>query len=111
MAQEGIDAVLAASVFEQEIVVLFMDEGVWQLHNHQQGGQLHTDPMKNPAERKNIAAQIQSFPLYDIEQIYIDETALDKFSIPADEILMNPHLANESMIRSLIKESSTVLTY
>jgi len=110
-AQEGIDAALASSIFDQDISVLFMDEGVWQLHNHQQshGIKLENIPGKN--ERKNIAAQLESFPLYDIKNIHVDGKALKQFSIPKNELILKPSLVNDKKIRSLIASNDIVLTY
>jgi len=110
-AQEGIDAAIAASVFDQTITVLFMDEGVWQLHNHQQSRGIKLEGLHEKVERKNIAAQLESFPLYDIKGIYADSRALKKFSIPKKELILNPALANDKKIRSLIADHDIVLTY
>jgi len=110
-AQEGIDAAMAASVFDQFISVLFMDEGVWQLHNHQQSRGIKLENAKDKVERKNIAAQLESFPLYDIKDIYVDGRALKKFSIPKKELILSPVLANDKKVRSLIASHDVVLTY
>src|SRR5690348_11943084 len=88
-AQEGIDAAMAASVFDQVITVLFMDEGLWQLHNHQQSRGIKLEVAQEKVERKNIAAQLESFPLYDIKDIYVDGRALKKFAIPKKELILN----------------------
>jgi len=110
-AQEGIDAAMAASVFDQSITVLFMDEGVWQLHNHQQSRGIKLEIAHEKVERKNIAAQLESFPLYGIKEIYVDGRALKKFALPKKELILNPALANDKKIRSLIASHDVVLTY
>lgn len=110
-AQEGLDAALAASVFDHDITVLFMDEGVWQLHNHQQSHGIKLGNMQEKLERKNIAAQLDSFSLYDINKIYVDSRALKRFSIKKNELILKPSLVNDKSIRSLIADSDIVLTY
>lgn len=110
-AQEGVDSVLAASVFEQELSVLFMDEGVWQLHNHQQSLGVQRPEAHHPLERKNIAAQLESFPLYDIDKVYADKKSLDQFSIPKKELILKPELLGDKAIRKLIAEHDVVLSY
>ncbi len=111
IAQEGLDTVLAASVFEQDITVLFMDEGVWQLHNHQQSRGLQHPTAHSLMERKNIAAQLEAFPLYDIEKVFVDKKSLKHFSIPSKELVLNPVLLGDKAIRSLIADHEVVLTY
>lgn len=111
-AREGIDAVLAASVFNQHITVLFMDEGVWQLHNHQQSRGITNDSLfSSPRDHKNISAIIESFPLYDINEIFVDNQALDKFKIQHNELILEPELANTEQIRQMIRDCNVVLTY
>lgn len=110
-AQEGIDAALAASAFDQKITVLFMDEGVWQLHNHQQSRGIKLENIQEKVERKNIAAQLESFPLYDIKKIHVDGKALKRFSIPKTELILKPSLVNDKKLRSLIASNDIVLTY
>lgn len=111
IAQEGVDSVLAASVFDQEISVLFMDEGVWQLHNHQQSHGVQRPEVHPPLERKNIAAQLESFPLYDIDKIYADKKSLKSFSIPRKELILKPQILGDKAIRKLIAEHDVVLSY
>ena len=110
-AQEGLDAALAASVFDQKISVLFMNEGIWQLHNHQQSHGVKIENINEKVERKNIAAQLESFPLYDITTIFVDAQAMKKFSIPKNELILKPLPVNDKKIRLLIAENDVVLTY
>lgn len=110
-AQEGVDSVLAASVFEQKLSVLFMDEGVWQLHNHQQSLGVQRAEVHLSLERKNIAAQLESFPLYDIDQVYVDKKSLKRFSISRKELILNPQLLSDKALRQLIAEHDVVLNY
>jgi tRNA 2-thiouridine synthesizing protein C len=74
LARSGLDAALAAAVFEQELVVLFMDEGVWQLLPEQQPADI---------DYKNIASTLESMPLYDIENLHVDSESLRQRNIDA----------------------------
>jgi tRNA 2-thiouridine synthesizing protein C len=111
MAQEGVDSVLAASVFEQDISVLFMDEGLWQLHHHQQSLGIQRLEVHPPMERKNIAAQLDAFPLYDIHKVYADKNSLKHFSMTKKELILKPKLLSDKAIRELIAEHDVVLSY
>jgi tRNA 2-thiouridine synthesizing protein C len=114
-AQEGIDTVLAASVFEQHITVLFMDEGVWQLHAHQQtihnGNSRSKNLIAKRTDRKNIAAQLESFPLYEINEIFVDKKSLDRFQLKKQDLILEPELVDDKKIRQLISDSNIVFTY
>lgn len=110
-AQEGIDAAISASVFDHNITVLFMDEGIWQLHNHQQSHGIKLENIPEKVERKNIAAQLSSFPLYDIQSIYADEKAVKRYAIPKKELILKPLLVSDKKIRDLIADNDVVFTY
>ena len=111
MAQEGIDTVLAASIFNLPCSVLFMYEGIWQLHAHQQSRGIQRESIPMNCERKNIAAQIESFPLYDINNIYLDERSLQTHGLSTAELILEPTELTEAGIESLLHEHDIVLTY
>ena len=111
MAQEGIDCIFAASVFEQSLSVLFMDEGVWQLHNHQQNRGMQRADVPALAERKNISAQIESFSLYDIENVYADKKSVRLFSLSKKDLVIKPAMLGDKEIRNLTAQHEVVLTY
>ena len=67
LARAGLDAALAAAVFDQDLSVLFMDEGIWQLLPDQHSVEI---------DCKSIAGTLDSMPLYDIESFYVDAEAL-----------------------------------
>ena len=77
LARAGLDAALAAAVFEQELSVLFMDEGIWQLLPEQ-----HSEGI----DCKNIAATLESMPLYDIEEFFVETESLVKRGVDASAL-------------------------
>jgi len=60
LSHGALDFALAASVFEQDLTLLFMDEGVWQLLPNQQ------------VDGKSIEKTLDSLPLYDFEELHVD---------------------------------------
>lgn len=85
-AREALDAALAAAVYEQELSLLFMDDGVFQLLENQQA--LNID-------QKNLSSILGALPFYDIEKIYIHQESLEQRQIEKEDLLM---------------ESATILT-
>jgi len=80
LARAGLDAALAAAVFEQDLSVLFMDEGVWQLVPGQQSGEI---------DNKSISSTLESMPLYDIESFYVEALSLRQRGIAAEALNHN----------------------
>ena len=72
LARASLDAALATAVFEQPVSLLFAGNGV-----------LHLLPGQDSAAVgvKNIGKLLGSLPLYDIEQVYVDEAAARRYNI------------------------------
>lgn len=60
--REGVDALLAASAYCEDITVLFTGDGVYQLLQGQQPQDILS---------KDYAPMLKLFDLYDIEQVYV----------------------------------------
>lgn len=63
LVTSGLDAAMAAGAFGQKVSVLFTGAGVLQLLAQQ----------SPPADARHVGKTLASFPLYDIENIYVDQ--------------------------------------
>lgn len=66
LARGALDAALAAAVFEQDISLLFMDDGIWQLIAQQR---------TEAAFTKSVEKTLRSLELYDVEQLYFEQAS------------------------------------
>ena len=67
LARTSLEVALSGTTFEQDVGVLFMGDGVLHLLPGQDTGALGV---------RNIAKLIASFPLYELDSLFADETAL-----------------------------------
>lgn len=74
-AVSGIDAALACGAFGQPVIVIFEGDGVDVLRANQ----------SPPPGERNLFKQVMSFPLYDIESVYV----VDQESKFDEEITVN----------------------
>lgn len=102
ISKSGIDYALAAAVFEQAISCLFMGNGVLQLLAGQ-----------NPktVQQKNIEKILQAFIMYDIDKLYIDAAALEKYQLKQDQLCIDGQVINEQEIQNLIQEHQQILSF
>jgi len=100
-AKEALDAVLMASAFGQQISLLFLDDGIFQLKKDQapQHGQ------------KNISATFPALELYDVNNIYVDELALQKRGMTRQDLVINTVAFNDEKIRQLMAEQDQILAF
>lgn len=75
--QETLDAILTAGALEQEVAVLYMADGVYQLLNHQESSLLRQRP-------PNTA--INTLHLYDVKDVYVSESSLRTRGLLASDI-------------------------
>ncbi len=102
MARSSLDTVLAIAAFDQPVDILFLGEGVLQLICGQDGKAI---------DSKTIEKQIASLPLYDVETLYADEDALERFSLTAQDMPPQVSAVDKETIRELIAAHDHVLSF
>lgn len=100
IAQEGIDALLAAAIFDQKISVIFMGDGVFQLNRNQ-----------SPAGGRNQMKMLQSLAMYDVEQIFVQATALAERGISSDNLNIACSTISDQVIHQMISSASHILNF
>ena len=72
LARASLDVALAAAAFDQLISLLFAGDGVLQLLPGQESAALGV---------KNVGRLLASLPLYDIEQVYVEAEAAQRYQL------------------------------
>ncbi|MGV8836729.1 sulfurtransferase complex subunit TusC [Cellvibrio sp.] len=102
-AREAIDIALAASVYDQDIGILFMDDGIFQLLKNQQSQHI---------DQKNIASILPALALYGIENIYVHQESLKARTIKADDLILDDlQLLNNKDIGHLLSQQDQLLSF
>jgi tRNA 2-thiouridine synthesizing protein C len=77
-ALESLEVVLIGAAFEQDVSVVFIDDGVYQLKNDQS-----TDGIG----MKNFSPTYNALGDYDVNKIYVDKESLDERGLTADDLM------------------------
>lgn len=102
-AREAIDIALAASIYDQDISVLFMDDGVFQLLK---------DQSSELIDQKNIASTLPALPFYGIENIYVHQDSLDERAISSEELVIDDIQAlSNNDVMLLLTQQDHVLSF
>ncbi|MFT6101653.1 MAG: tRNA 2-thiouridine synthesizing protein C [Granulosicoccus sp.] len=102
LAKEGIDAILATSAYEQNLSVVFIDDGVFQLTSDQ-----HTESI----EQKNISRMLAAFPIYDITQLFVCESSLQVRGICHGDIQEGITSLDHNALQQLCKQQDHLLSF
>lgn len=99
--QEGLDALLMGSAFA-DCAALFMGDSVLQLVGDQV-------PEKNA--RRNFAKTFGALRDYGVTRIYCDESALTRFGIRTEDLVIPAEAASPSTVQALLAEHDQVVSF
>lgn len=103
LAKDALDAVLAASVYDQNLSLLFMDDGVFQLLSTQ-------DP--TDLEQKNFAAMLSALTFYEIKNIFVHLESLLARQITVNELAIDGiKIVDSAAICNLLIQQDQLLSF
>ena len=102
LARAALDAALAAAAFDQPVDLLFLGDGVLQLL-----------PQQDPAAvgRKSVARLLASLPLYGIEQVSVDATAVARYRFDPVDSPVPAVTLDTAAIRALLQQHDNLLGF
>lgn len=102
LAREGLDALLAAAVYEQEIAVLFLNDGVFQLLKQQDTG---------TGQTKNHGRMLTALPVYGVDRIYVHQDSLKSRGLTVNDLLLDPAQVSNIETRELMNSFNQILSF
>ena len=100
--REGLDALLAASAYTEDIRVLFVRDGVYQLLSNQK---------PEVIKSRDYISTFKLLELYDIDDIYICEESLMARQLSDQELIIKATSVSTVEIQELVSECSKVLVF
>jgi tRNA 2-thiouridine synthesizing protein C len=115
-ALESLEVVLIGAAFEQDVILVFVDDGVYQLTKGQD-----TDGIG----MKNFSKTYAALGDYDVNQIYVDEQSLTDRGLTMDDLQAltyededddwaeksSMHLVNREQLADLISDADVLLNF
>jgi tRNA 2-thiouridine synthesizing protein C len=77
-ALESLEVVLIGAAFDQEVSLLFVDDGVYQLKDGQSTGDV---------EMKNFSPTYKALGDYDVNKIYVSRESLEERNLTTDDLM------------------------
>lgn len=101
-AREGLDAILAASAYSEDLAIFFVGEGVLQLLKAQEPSQV--------LSRDYISA-FKLLDLYDIDQRYICSQSLQDWGLELSDLVIEGEVLSPQQIAAHWNEFDQLLTF
>tara|TARA_A100001037_G_scaffold184503_1_gene165387 strand:- start:30307 stop:30669 length:363 start_codon:yes stop_codon:yes gene_type:complete len=100
-AVEAAESALVAGVFEQEVSVLFKDDGVWQLVSAQDGHALGT---------RTVGKVLGALPEYDVERLFVCESSLEARRLSAADLVLDAQPLGDAEQQALLARQHVVVS-
>jgi tRNA 2-thiouridine synthesizing protein C len=101
-ALESLEVVLITATFDQDVSLVFMDDGVYELVKGQQTKDIGI---------KNFSPSYRALEGYDIEKLYVDQDSLSARGLSEKDLLVPVEVLNTEQMGQLMAQQDVVLSF
>ncbi len=99
-ALESLETVLISAAFDQDVSVVFMDDGVYALKKDQD-----TDAIG----MKNFSRTYRALEGYDVEKLYVEKESLDARGLTADDLVVPVEVLTSRELSEIMARQDVIL--
>lgn len=100
-ALECLEVVLIAAAFDQDVSVVFVDDGVCQLKKNQDTTEIGM---------KNFSKTYGALDDYDVEKIYVEKESLDARGLTEDDLVIPVQVLAAEQLREVMAQQDVVIS-
>jgi tRNA 2-thiouridine synthesizing protein C len=101
-AQESLEVVLVGAAFDQDVSVVFIDDGVYQIRKDQDTSAIGT---------KNFSKTFRVLEMYDVEKLYVEKESMQARGMTEDDLNVPVEVKTSEEIGRLMEEQDVVLSF
>jgi tRNA 2-thiouridine synthesizing protein C len=101
-ALESLEVVLISAAFDQDVSLVFVDDGVYQLKKGQQTKGIET---------KNFSPTYRALEGYDVEKLYVERESLEERGLTEDDLIVDVSVLGAGALGALMDEQDVVLSF
>jgi tRNA 2-thiouridine synthesizing protein C len=101
-ALESLEVVLITATFDQDVSLVFMDDGVYELAKGQQTKGIGI---------KNFSPSYRALEGYDIEKLYVDQASLTQRGLTEADLLVPVEVLDDQQMGELMAQQDVVLSF
>jgi tRNA 2-thiouridine synthesizing protein C len=101
-ALESLEVVLIGAAFEQDVSLVFMDDGVYQLKKGQQ---------TKGIEVKNFQPTYRALEDYDVNKLYVEKESLEARGLTEDDLVVPVEVMSKADIGKLMECQDVVMSF
>lgn len=100
-ALESLETVLISAAFDQDVSVVFLDDGVFQLTKGQDTTGINM---------KNFSPTFRALEGYDVEKLYVEKESLEARGLTADDLVVDVEILNTDDLREIMAAQDVVIS-
>ena len=100
-ALECLEVVLVAAAFDQDVSVVFVDDGVYQLKKNQE---------TTGIGMKNFSNTYRALDDYDVEKIYVEQESLALRGLTADDLIIAVEVIGTEKLSHIMAQQDVVIS-
>lgn len=101
-ALEGLEVVLISAAFDQDVSMVFMDDGVYEIVKGQQAKAIGM---------KNFSPTYRALEGYDIEKLYVEKESLDARGLSEEQLLVPVEVLASAQMGALMAEQDVIISF
>lgn len=101
-ALESLEVVLISAAFDQDVSLVFADDGVYQLKKGQG---------TKAVGMKNFSPTYRALEGYDIEKLYVEKESMEARGLTADDLIVDVEVLAAAEMAALLEEQDVVLSF
>lgn len=101
-ALESLEVVLITATFDQDVSLLFMDDGVFEIVKGQQTKDIGM---------KNFSPSYRALEGYDVEKLYVDADSLTQRGLSEKDLLVPVEVLSGQQVAELMQQQDVVLSF
>ncbi len=101
-ALESLEVVLISAAFDQDVSLVFVGDGVWQLTKGQQTKGIET---------KTFSPTYRALEGYDVEKLYVERESLEERGLAEEDLLVDVTVLSSAELGELMDEQDVVLSF
>lgn len=101
-AKEALDVGLIAATFGQQLALLFMDDGVYQLLK---------DQAPSDIKQKNSSQTLPLLEMYDVKDVFVEAQSLQARNLKVEDFLIPVQVINSQAAARLMDQQDILLNF
>jgi tRNA 2-thiouridine synthesizing protein C len=101
-ALESLEVVLIGAAFEQDVSMVFVDDGVYQLKKGQD---------TKGVDMKNFSPTYRALEMYDVEKLYVERESMEARGLTEDDFVVPVEVLGSREIADLMEDQDVILSF